>query len=1195
MINELQLHLPSRQPTRVLKYRSCFYSDDLKPMLAAFQIPNPSLTLHAVLPPDNRQPLRWTSLYGAAPALLIAAASRFRGLLLVVAPDSQTALRLETELRIFGGTDLEILAFPDWETLPYDGFSPHQDILSQRLATLYQLPQRRRGVLVAPVATLMQRLAPRDFLDRHALVLTVGEQLALESFRERLEAAGYNCVSQVVEHGEFAVRGSILDLFPMGAKQPYRIELFDDEVESIRDFDPETQLSVNKVVSVELLPAREFTLDKASITRFRQAWRRQFEGDPQRSMVYREVSAGHAPGGIEYYLPLFFEQAATLFDHLPENTLAIRLEGVDAAMATFQEQIMDRYEQHRYDAERPLLPPALLFLEAVQVDRALARYPRVELINNFPAHPNPPTPEGSVGYPTLPPPTLPFQPRHERPAAALEQFLSEFPGRTLIAAESAGRREVLLETLRGYGLQPVMCADWTEFLAREEARLALTVAPLEQGLVLTEPPLAIIAESQLYGERVRQARRRVQSRDPDAIIRNLNDLSMGAPIVHEEHGIGRYAGLQRLEAAGIDGEFVVVEYAGDDRLYVPVAALHLLSRYTGAAPENAPLHKLGNGQWEKAKRKAAEQVNDAAAELLDLHARRQARPGHTFGLSEADYVAFAAAFPFEETADQQAAITAVIADLRSAKPMDRVVCGDVGFGKTEVAMRAAFVVVQDGRQVAVLTPTTLLAQQHYQNFLDRFADWPVRIELLSRFRSAKQQAETLKALTEGKVDILIGTHKLLQDSIKFKQLGLVVVDEEHRFGVRHKERLKALRTEVDILTLTATPIPRTLNMAMAGLRELSIIATPPAGRLAVKTFVGPWNPATIREACQRELKRGGQIYFLHNEVETIQRMAAQIAGLAPQARVAIAHGQMRERELEQVMLDFYHRRCNLLVCTTIIESGIDVPNANTILINRADKLGLAQLHQLRGRVGRSHHRAYAYLIVPPKTAMTADAVKRIEAIESLEDLGAGFLLASHDLEIRGAGELLGEAQSGQIHEVGFSQYMDLLERAVQALKAGRVPELDRPLDHGPEIDLQSPALIPDDYLPDVHSRLILYKRIASARDDGELRELQVEMIDRFGLLPTPIKTLFRVTGLKLRALPIGVRKIEAGPKGGRIVFGPEPKVDAARLVELIQRQSRIYQLDGRDKLRFIKELPDAEARAMEVEQLLGRIKLAPAP
>ncbi len=1135
----------------------------------------------AVLPPDNRQPLRWGQLYGAAPALLIAAATRFRGLILVIAPDSQTALRLETELRVFGGAELDILAFPDWETLPYDGFSPHQDILSQRLATLYRLPQRRRGVLVAPAATLMQRLAPRDYLDRYALLLKVGERLELDPFRQRLEAAGYACVSQVVEHGEFAVRGSILDLFPMGAERPCRIELFDDAVESIRDFDPDTQLSVAKAEQVEWLPAREFALDKESITRFRQNWRRQFEGDPQRSLMYREVSAGHAPGGIEYYLPLFFEPAATLFDHLPDSTLVIRLEGVDAAMAAFQEQIMERYEQHRYDAERPLLPPPRLFLDAAQVERALSRYLRVELCEMV---------DGGSNYPTLPPPLLPFQPRHERPAAALEEFLADFPGRVLIAVESAGRREVLLDALHNYGLRPVICSGWAEFLTREDARLALTVAPLEQGLLLTGPPLAIITESQLYGERARQTRRRTPSRDPDAIIRDLTDLSLGAPVVHEQHGIGRYAGLQRLEVAGIDGEFVVVEYAGDDRLYVPVAALNLLSRYTGASPEQAPLHKLGSGQWEKARRKAAERVNDAAAELLDLYARREARSGHAFALSEADYAAFAAAFPFEETVDQQTAIAAVIADLRSGKPMDRVVCGDVGFGKTEVAMRAAFVAVQDGRQVAVLTPTTLLAQQHYQNFLDRFADWPVRIELLSRFRSPKQQAETLQALAAGKVDILIGTHKLLQDSVKFKQLGLVVVDEEHRFGVRHKERLKALRTEVDILTLTATPIPRTLNMAMAGLRDLSIIATPPAGRLAVKTFVGQWNPATIREACQRELKRGGQIYFLHNEVETIERMAAQVAELAPGARIAVAHGQMRERELEQVMLDFYHRRCNLLVCTTIIESGIDVPSANTILIHRADKLGLAQLHQLRGRVGRSHHRAYAYLIVPPKTLMTADAIKRIEAIESLEDLGAGFLLASHDLEIRGAGELLGEAQSGQMHEVGFSLYMDLLERAVRALKAGKIPELDRPLDHGPEIDLQSPALIPDDYLPDVHSRLILYKRIASARDEGELRELQVEMIDRFGLLPVPVKTLFRVAGLKLRALPVGVKKIEAGPKGGRLAFGPEPRVDAVKLVELIQRHSRMYKLDGRDKLRFIKELPDAEARAAEVEALLEKIR-----
>jgi transcription-repair coupling factor (superfamily II helicase) len=1135
-------------------------------------------------------------LHGASAALLIAAAAAgHHGLVLAVAPDSQTTGRLETELRVFGGPDLDILTFPDWETLPYDAFSPHQDLVSQRLAALYRLPQRRRGVLVAPVATLMQRLAPRDYLDRYALLLTVGERLNLELFRQRLEAAGYVCVSQVVEHGEFAVRGSIFDLFPMGAERPYRIELFDDEVESIRDFDPDTQLSIARASRIELLPAREFALDQETIARFRQAWRRQFEGDPRRSPIYGEVSAGHAPGGVEYYLPLFFERTATLFDHLPETTLAIRLEGVDAAMAAFQEQIMERYEQRRHDAERPLLPPPLLFLAATQVDAALARYPRIELQTDPLALPRSPGPGGaeptpaSANYPTAPPPALPFELRAERPAAALERFLAEFPGRVLFAAESAGRREALLDILRDHGLQPRLCAGWADFVAGEESRLALTVAPLEQGLLLTEPPLAIVTEAQLYGERARQVRRRAPARDPEVIIRNLTDLSLGAPIVHEEHGIGRYAGLERLNVAGIDGEFVVVEYAGGDRLYVPVASLHLLGRYTGAAPEAAPWHKLGSGQWEKVKRKAAEQASDAAAELLDLYARREARPGHAFGLSEADYLAFAAAFPFEETPDQQTTIDAVIADLRASKPMDRVVCGDVGFGKTEVAMRAAFVAVQDGRQVAVLTPTTLLAQQHYQNFLDRFADWPVRIELLSRFRSAKQQAETLEALAGGTVDILIGTHKLLQDGVRFKQLGLVVVDEEHRFGVRHKERLKALRTEVDVLTLTATPIPRTLNLAMAGLRDLSIIATPPAGRLAVKTFVGQWNPATIREACQRELKRGGQIYFLHNEVETIQRMAAQVAELAPGARIAVAHGQMRERDLEQVMLDFYHRRCNLLVCTTIIESGIDVPSANTILINRADKLGLAQLHQLRGRVGRSHHRAYAYLIVPPRPAMTVDAVKRIEAIESLEDLGAGFLLASHDLEIRGAGELLGEAQSGQIHEVGFTLYMDLLERAVAALKAGKIPELDRPLDHGPEIDLQSPALIPDDYLPDVHSRLILYKRIASARDDGELRELQVEMIDRFGLLPEPVKNLFRVTGLKLRATPVGVKKIEAGPKGGRVVFGPEPKVDPAKLVGLIQQQHRVYKLDGKDKLRFIKELPDAATRVAEVESLLEGI------
>ena len=1137
--------------------------------------------LHPALPGKTTSTVRWGQLFGSSYALLIAAAAaEHPGLVLVIVPDSQTALRLEAELSFFTqGTGLSVLVFPDWETLPYDMFSPHQDIVSQRLATLYRLPSQRQGILIVPVATLMQRLAPRAYLDSHALLLTAGELLDQDEFRRRLEAAGYTCVSQVMEHGEFAIRGSIIDLFPMGAEQPYRIDLFDDEVESIRTFDPDNQRSITQVPAIELLPAREFALSREAITRFRQAFRSQFAGDPQRSLIYREVSNGIAPSGIEYYLPLFFEVTETLFDYLPVTTLAIRLEGVEAAMAAFQDQVMDRYEQRRYDSERPLLPPQRLFLDKGQVEQALLRYPRIDL-QHQPLH------ENGVDFATTEPPSLTFNPRAEQPATGLQTFVETFPGRILFAAESAGRRQALLESLYGYGLRPVPCGTWQEFLASDWP-LAIAIAPLEQGLVLEEPALTIIAESQLYGERVRQTRRRGPARDVNAVIRSLTDLSIGAPVVHADHGIGRYAGLQRLQAAGeLEAEFVVLEYADSGRLYVPVSSLQLLSRYTGSAPETAPLHKLGSDQWARAKRKAAERVTDAAAELLDLYARRQTRAGHAFSPAEADYAAFAAAFPFEETPDQQTAIAAVLADMRSGRPMDRVVCGDVGFGKTEVAMRAAFLAVQDSRQVAVLVPTTLLAQQHYQNFLDRFADWPVRIEVLSRFRSKKQQDKILAELCEGTVDILIGTHKLIQDNVIFKRLGLVIIDEEHRFGVRQKERLKALRAEVDILTLTATPIPRTLNMAMAGLRDLSIIATPPVGRLAVKTFVGEWNKALVQEACLRELKRGGQVYFLHNEVDSIARQAREVEVLVPGARVAVAHGQLRERELEQVMLDFYHRRCNILVCTIIIESGIDVPSANTMIINRADKLGLAQLHQLRGRVGRSHHRAYAYLVVPPRKVMTPDAIKRIEAIESLEDLGAGFMLANHDLEIRGAGELLGEEQSGQIHEIGFTLYMELLERAVAALKSGRAPELDRPLDHGPEIDLQSPALIPESYLPDVHTRLIMYKRIASAQDPEELRELQVEMIDRFGLLPEPVKTLFRITALKLLATPIGIRRIEAGARGGRIVFSPEPKINLTGLIALIQEQGQTYKLDGQDKLRFNKKLPDTGARLQEVENLL---------
>ena len=1143
-------------------------------------MPAPTTTpVAAILPANQQQTLHWQTLADAELALLAISATRFRGLVLVVTPDSQSAQRLEAELRFFGGAELEILSLPDTETLPYDQLSAHPDIISQRLATLYRLPQLRRGLLIIPASALMQRLPPRGYLDAHALLLKRGDTLHLHPLRERLEAAGYHCVSQVAEHGEFALRGGILDLFPMGAAAAYRIELFDDTVESIRIFEPETQLSAGKIERIQLLPARECALDTSAISHFRQQWRRIFSGDPQRSVLYREVSAGHAPSGIEYYLPLFFESCATLFDYLPLATLVLQLPQVESALETFQAQIMERYEQRRYDLERPLLAPQELFLSSAEVAAALQRYLRIAVGVDA----------GGVSYPFAQLPDVALQPRHAQPAQALQQFLANFNGRVLLVAASPGRRELLREALQGYGIAAQLCGDWAEFMGNEQLRLAVTVAPLQQGLLVQTPPLAIISEAQLYGERVQTTQRRSPQRDMQSMVRDLTDLTVGAPLVHEQYGVGRYAGLQRLQVAGLDGEFVCIEYAQGERLYVPVADLQRLSRYSGADAEHAPLHKLGSGQWEKIKRKAAERITDAAAELLDVYARRATQTGHAFTLNTADYHAFASAFPFAETVDQQAAIAAVISDLCAAKPMDRVICGDVGFGKTEVAMRAAFVVALAQYQVAVLAPTTLLAQQHYQNFLDRFADWPLRIEVLSRFRSAKQQAATLQALCAGKVDILIGTHRLLQDNVKFRNLGLVIVDEEHRFGVRHKERLKSLRAAVDMLTLTATPIPRTLNMALAGLRDLSIIATPPAGRLAVKTFVGEWNEALLLEACQRELKRGGQIYFLHNEVDSIQRIAAQVGALVPQAQIAIAHGQMRERELEQVMLDFYHRRCNLLICTTIIESGIDVPNANTIIIHRADKLGLAQLHQLRGRVGRSHHRAYAYLIVPPKNVMTSDAVKRIEAITALEDLGAGFMLANHDLEIRGAGELLGEAQSGQIHELGFTLYMDWLERAVQALKSGEMPHLEpaRTL----EIDLQSPALIPDDYLPDVALRLMLYKRIASASDDATLRQLQVEMIDRFGLLPPQVKTLFRIAALKLRATALGVQKIEVGAQSGRLLFDAKPRIDGAKLVALIQQQSHIYKLDGRDKLRFMQDMPDVEARALAVETLLHKISL----
>ncbi|VEF15344.1 transcription-repair coupling factor [Stutzerimonas stutzeri] len=1124
----------------------------------------------------------WGNLPGAALSLAIAeAASNAKRFTLLLTADSQSAERLQEELAFFA-PELPVLHFPDWETLPYDLFSPHQDIVSQRIATLYQLPELSHGVLVVPITTALHRLAPKRFLLGSSLVLDVGQKLDVEQMRLRLEAAGYRCVDTVYEHGEFAVRGALIDLFPMGSALPYRIDLFDDEIETLRTFDPENQRSIDKVESIRLLPAREFPLKKEAVTGFRARFRERFDVDFRRCPIYQDLSTGITPAGIEYYLPLFYEETATLFDYLPEDSQVFSLPGIEQAAEQFWNDVRNRYEERRVDPERPLLPPAELFMPVEDCFARLKLWPRV-VASQQDVEPG----IGRERFPAQPLPELAIESKASEPLGKLRQFLDGFPGRVLFTAESAGRREVLLELLARLKLRPQEVEGWGGFLASEE-RLAIAIAPLDEGLLLDE--VALVAESPLFGQRVMQRRRREKSRDGgDNVIKNLTELREGAPVVHIDHGVGRYQGLVTLEIEGQAQEFLLLQYADEAKLYVPVASLHLIARYTGSDDALAPLHKLGSETWQKAKRKAAEQVRDVAAELLDIYARRAARQGYAFKDPQVDYETFAAGFPFEETPDQQVAIDAVREDLLSAKPMDRLVCGDVGFGKTEVAMRAAFIAVHGGKQVAVLVPTTLLAQQHYNSFRDRFADWPVRVEVMSRFKSAKEVQNAITELADGKIDILIGTHKLLQDDVKFSNLGLVIIDEEHRFGVRQKEQLKALRSEVDILTLTATPIPRTLNMSIAGMRDLSIIATPPARRLSVRTFVMEANNPTIKEALLRELLRGGQVYYLHNDVKTIEKCAADLQTLVPEARIAIGHGQMRERDLEQVMSDFYHKRFNVLVASTIIETGIDVPSANTIIIERADKFGLAQLHQLRGRVGRSHHQAYAYLLTPPRKAMTDDAQKRLEAIANAQDLGAGFVLATHDLEIRGAGELLGEGQSGQIQAVGFTLYMEMLERAVKAIRKGEQPNLEQPLGGGPEINLRLPALIPEDYLPDVHARLILYKRIANAADEDGLKELQVEMIDRFGLLPEPTKNLVRLTLLKLQAEKLGITKIDAGPQGGRIEFSADTSVDPMVLIKLIQSQPNRYKFEGATLFKFQVPMERPEERFNTLEALLERL------
>ncbi|HEQ1704200.1 transcription-repair coupling factor [Stenotrophomonas sp. GD03701] len=1104
--------------------------------------------------------------------------------LLVIARDNHGANQLEADLHtLLGGNPaLPVVAFPDWETLPYDRFSPHPDIISQRLSALHRLPTLKRGLVIVPVQTLLQQLAPRSYVIGGSFDLKVGQRLDLETEKRRLESAGYRNVPQVMDPGDFAVRGGLLDVFPMGADEPLRVELLDEDIDSIRAFDPESQRSLDKVEAVHMLPGREVPMDEASIARVLATLRERFDVDTRRSALYQDLKSGLAPAGVEYYLPLFFERTATLFDYLPDGSLPVVCAGTGEAAEAFWAQTGERYEQRRHDVERPLLPPSALYLSPELLRERLNDVPRIEVwaadhARIADAHP--------LGDQPLPP--LPVAARDAPAGDALKSFLGHYPGRVLIAADSPGRREALLEVLQAAELKPPVVADLPAFLA-DDARFAIAVAPLEDGFALDDPRIAVLTERQLFPERAGSTRRtRRAGREPEAIIRDLGELTEGAPIVHEDHGVGRYRGLIAMDVGGMPGEFLEIEYAKGDRLYVPVAQLHLISRYSGASAETAPLHSLGGEQWSKAKRKAAEKVRDVAAELLEIQARRQARAGLALQVDRAMYEPFAAGFPFEETPDQLAAIDATLRDLASSQPMDRVVCGDVGFGKTEVAVRAAFAAASAGKQVAVLVPTTLLAEQHYRNFRDRFADYPLKVEVLSRFKTTKEIKAELEKVAAGTIDVIVGTHRLLQPDVKFKDLGMVIVDEEQRFGVRQKEALKALRANVHLLTLTATPIPRTLNMAMAGLRDLSIIATPPPNRLAVQTFITQWDNALLREAFQRELARGGQLYFLHNDVESIGRMQRELSELVPEARIGIAHGQMPERELEKVMLDFQKQRFNVLLSTTIIESGIDIPNANTIIINRADRFGLAQLHQLRGRVGRSHHRAYAYLVAPDRRSITPDAEKRLEAIASMDELGAGFTLATHDLEIRGAGELLGEDQSGQMAEVGFSLYTELLERAVRSIKQGKLPDLDAGEEvRGAEVELHVPALIPEDYLPDVHTRLTLYKRISSARDSDALRELQVEMIDRFGLLPDAAKHLFAIAELKLKANTLGIRKLDLGENGGRIVFESKPNIDPMVVIQLIQKQPNLYAMEGPDKLRIKHPLPLPEDRFNAARALL---------
>ncbi|MBI1174569.1 MAG: transcription-repair coupling factor [Sideroxydans sp.] len=1124
---------------------------------------------------------RYTRLHGSSDALALAQLAREKAPLVVIAANALDAQRLVEEIPFFGPA-LRVHLLPDWETLPYDHFSPHQDLVSERLATLHHIRSNACDVVVVPITTALYPLPPLEYLAAFTFFVKRGDRLDVDKLREQLTLAGYSHVQQVLTPGEYCVRGGLIDLFPMGSPVPYRIDLFDNEIETIATFDVDTQRTIYPVQEIRLLPAREFPLDEKGQASFRQNFRARFEGDPSKAGIYKDVSKGIAPAGIEYYLPLFFDRTATLFDYLPADATLCLHHEIDDAIAGFTKDAASRHNLLRGDPQRPLLEPKELFLDAEQFFIRTRDFARLDIVAQ--------QTEGSslTACATAPIPDIAVNRRAEVPTQAFQDFLQAYPGRVLLLADSLGRREIISGYLNEYGLKPASCDSYADFLAATDPFM-LCVALVQDGFLLQDEQLAIVTESELYAAQARsRAIRAAKKSNVEGMLRDLSELKPGDPVVHEQHGIARYRGLVNLDLGEGENEFLLLEYAEEGKLYVPVSQLHVISRYSGGAPEAAPLHKLGSGAWDKAKRRAMQQVRDTAAELLNLYAQRAVRKGHAFKLNYHDYEAFTAGFGFEETADQAAAIEATILDLQSGKPMDRLICGDVGFGKTEVALRAAFVAVMDGKQVAVLVPTTLLTEQHFQNFSNRFADFPVKIAELSRFRSARETTQALKDMADGKLDIIIGTHKLIQKDVKFNNLGLVIIDEEHRFGVQQKEKLKALRAEVDVLTLTATPIPRTLAMSLEGLRDFSVIATAPQRRLSIKTFVSNYSQGVIREAVLRELKRGGQVYFLHNEVDTIANMLEKLETLLPEARIRVAHGQMGERELESVMRDFTHQRFNVLLCSTIIETGIDVPTANTIIMNRADRFGLAQLHQLRGRVGRSHHQAYAYLLVDSLEGLTAQARKRLEAIQAMEQLGSGFYLAMHDLEIRGAGEVLGESQSGEMQEIGFSLYNDMLSAAITSLRQGKEPDMAHPLGVTTEINLHTPALLPDDYCGDIHQRLVLYKRLANCATLEELDDMHQELIDRFGLLPQPAQALLDSHRLRILAKPLGIAKLDASSEAIQIQFVPNPPIDPMKIITLIQTRRHI-KMAGQDKLRIELKYGDLNQRVLAIKNFFNEL------